>query len=312
MPIQKWTGRPVTHETTTLAEVNTYIPSFTREPFGTNEYLDVITEEKEARPIAIVSKNYALIQHHEVISELQDTFEELDLGFGHICDPSILKTELLLTKYGERMWLKISAPGLRTFDPGDGHPLELQFHAMNSVDGSLRLALTAGWLRLICANGMMQITKNKKVERRHTKSLDTRSLKENIEESIDQMQSEPELYQKWYNDQRGNFAIQHWIRNTVSSTWGNSLAARANHIIQTGHDGEVNPNDLKNNDLKRKPDQMKVISAGEVPGQPKEGEKDKHTKFDLLNAITFLASHQDSLTARHRMMMDVPSIISRI
>lgn len=316
MTIQTWSGREVRKEIDTLEHIHTRIPTFEREPFITgmthsneteNEYLDTIvkrgdSQDLRAVPIATVSKNYTLVQHREVVDSLKYAFTELG------CDPAKLEADLSLTEYGERMWLEITAPDILSFDPGDGHPLELRFHAINSVDGSLRLSLNAGWHRLICDNGMMRLSHERKVQRRHTKKLGDHRITDFLSESLEDMEGEPEQYKHWHTTQPSIFAIQNWIRETVRATWGNNLAARAHHIISSGRDGVVYPGDLKDNALKLTPDKMRVDPAEQVPGQPERAS----SKWEILNAITFLASHQDSMTARHKMMMQVPEIIEKL
>ena len=315
MAIQTWSGREVHKTLDTLEHIGDHIPTFQRRDFvisnpkdnfapmvsSENAYLDVIVKDNEV-PVATVSKNYALVAHREVTDALKVAFS--DLG----CDPSQVECDLSLTEYGERMWLELTAPDLLSFDPGDGHPLELRFHAINSVDGSLRLSLTAGWHRLICANGMMRLSHERKVQRRHTKGLDSDRLTTYLEESLDDMEAEPKVYQRWHEALPEVFVIQQWIRTTMRATWGNALAARAYHIFQTGEDGTVNPIDIKDKRLKETPDKMRVVSTEQVPGQPSMA----RSKYDMLNAITFLASHQDSFTARHKMMMQVPGIIEKL
>ena len=185
MTTLRWIGRDVNTTAGIFSTVRAQIPHFDRKPFRLgagqqNKHLDTIIKcatdtDRTEVPIATVSKTYSLIQHHEVFDGIERALETL--GY----DTSDFTAEVNLTEFGERMWLKVKFPEAYGFDPGDGHPLSLQLHAINSVDQSTRLLLEVGWFRLICSNGMMAMVQGDTFHRKHTFSLAGEILKDRIQ-----------------------------------------------------------------------------------------------------------------------------------
>ena len=164
-----WHGQPVVVHDGTLGALQARLPSFSREPFGPkdgeNEYLQTIVREPfgdDGRriPVAAVSPQYELIQHHEVVDWLAEGLKAL----GH--DTESLTGRLTLSKYGERMHLRLGLPEF-DFDPGDEQPLSLMVHALNSVDKSTALEVNLGWWRQVCSNGMKVWVKGSTTRRIH-------------------------------------------------------------------------------------------------------------------------------------------------
>ena len=315
MTTLRWTGREVKTTAGIFSTVRAQIPNFDRKPFSLgagqqNKHLDTIikcatdTDMTEV-PIATVSKSYSLIQHHDVFDAVERALETL--GY----DTSEFTAELNLTEFGERMWLKVKFPDGSGFDPGDGHPLSLQLHAINSADQSTRLLLEVGWFRLICANGMTAMIKGDTFQRKHTLSLADEVLKDRIQKAIDATQSEKAQYRRWQEQivrlETDREILEDWIDNTVSPTWGRLLAARTYNIIRTAHDGDVNWKDMLNPKLKETPHKIRVESENSVPGQ-----QPAENMYDIMNALTWISSHQETLGTRYKQMHQVPRLIDQI
>lgn len=112
-----WYSRKVRVFKGPIGDLRKKIPCFRRDPFrigtgGRNQHLDIIVRKplKENQgysiphddevhiPIATVSRQYALVQHHDVLDALETALSEKGI------DPAHLEGELKLTEYGERMW----------------------------------------------------------------------------------------------------------------------------------------------------------------------------------------------------------------
>jgi len=196
---QTWTGRPVEETKINYQDINSSIlPKFSREPFTNpagfpphiaNPHLDAIVNETNGIPVATVSKTYSLIQHQTAIDVTLETLASM--GYSH----HNAACELTQTNLGERMWLRIRFPQF-TFDPGDGKIMNLELSLFNSVDGSMTFGFKAGWYRLVCANGMTQLDRGKRMNRRHTASLTPEFLSEQLEEHIQETLSEREIYRQ--------------------------------------------------------------------------------------------------------------------
>ncbi len=209
------------------------------------------------------------------------------------------------------MWLQMRFPEAQRFDPGDGHPLTLQFHALNSVDRSTPLTFEFGWYRLICSNGLMRLNSGNKFCRRHTISLTPESLVEYLNKIIIETESETETYKKWQQQpvkiDDHSHPLENWVDTVVTNKWGNVLAARTYHILKTATDGKVNHKDLKNRDRRKTPHKIRVIPKLKVPGaQPVKN------VYDVANTLSWLASHQPALQKRYKHMTEVPELLKKL
>ena len=311
MAIQTWTGRSVKTEKLPLKLINSgQLPTFRRENFegdngAINPHLDVIFNEVCGTPLTTVSKNYSLIQHQDAI---QTTIDTLNL-LGYSTDNT--ECELTWTKLGERMWLRIRFQEY-TFDPGDGHPIFLELSIFNSVDGSLVFGFETGWYRQICENGMVALAHQTSKNKRHTKSLTTAFLAEQLNQAITDTLSEQETYKAWkarkvYIGEPFRYAqraLEDWIDETVTKEWGRRTAARAFHIICTGKDGKP---DISSANKKMPSYKIPVSSEEEIPGA-----KPSENLLDVNHALTWISSHQQTIQTRYEMMHDIPTLMKRL
>jgi hypothetical protein len=152
----KWLGSPISFVESDIGKMRRHIPKFERRSFALtqpkndlsrlNEYLDAIVrkpfgENHNFIPVGVVSKEYTLIQHAEVMDVAMTVFEESNIKLDSV------KAELKFTAYGERMALSLYLRDEFSFDPGDGNLLALRLECFNSVEGSTRFRVLMGWLR---------------------------------------------------------------------------------------------------------------------------------------------------------------------
>ena len=151
----KWFNSPVHFHKGNLSEIRQYIPDFERRSFGLtqpdnksarlNERLDTIVrrpsrDDQTYVPVAVVSKEYSLVQHTMVLDQVITALEN-----AKILAPSVT-AKVGLTQYGERMALSVYLPDNFSFNSGDGDPMALRLECFNSVDGSCRFrALMVGF-----------------------------------------------------------------------------------------------------------------------------------------------------------------------
>ena len=310
----KWIGRPVREHENVFDEIRNVIPHFDRQPFTAdgvrNDHLDTIiklpidTHDNQV-PVATVSKSYSLVQHHDVLIAVERAFN--DLGYN----TKNAACSLQLTEYGERMWLRVKFAEAHTFDPGDGQPLTLEFHALNSVDRSTTLTFEFGWYRLVCSNGMMRLNSVDRFQRRHTASLTPEILVEYLGDTIADIEREKETYRSWQQQivriNTDPLILENWIDTTVTNEWERQLAARTYNILRTATDGKVDHNDLRNPELRKTPHKIPVRSQMEVPGaRPVEN------VYDVANALSWISSHQPTLQTRYKRMMEVPELLRKL
>lgn len=306
----KWGSRPVNEYNGNLTEISNIISVFKREPFKRgqveNKRFDtIINHSKDDMPIATVSKSYSLIQHSEILDFIRIAFEKLRYDIDKTtCD-------LYLTEYDECMWLKIQFFTDSAFLPTDGYVLIPQLHIRNSVDGTTPLNFDLSWYRLVCENGFMLLDTKSRLKKHHTKFLKPDILIEYLDQNITKIEKEKEVYEKWekkeLNPHTDLEILQNWIDTVVFNKWGFNKAERVNCIIETGQDAKIRRfNDWSNEENKK--NTMVSLSLEEtVPGaRPAEN------IYDVANALSWVASHHNSLPKQYKMMLEVPEMLKKL
>jgi len=167
-PRRHWLGLPVVTPTeSTISDILSAVPHFGRQPFamaspngdevGVNSFLDVVykvatRQGENPIPVGVVSKNYRLVDHHQLLR----TVEQALVGNGLDLRAFLIRAHLTL--HGERAHFSILFPREQRFTmPVDNKEDDMRFRleVFNSVEGSCRLMAVGGWLRLVCSNGLI-------------------------------------------------------------------------------------------------------------------------------------------------------------
>lgn len=244
----KWFNSPAFFYEGTVDQVKKHIPDFERRSFSLaqpdnkhtflNNRLDMIVrkphgEDANFIPIGVVSKDYVLVQHAEVINNAMLALKEskIDLDKG--------RAELIITEHGERMHFSFYLPEKYEFDPGDGNKLTMRLECFNSVDGSTRFRVFMGWFRLVCSNGLIIGVTQADVWRRHVGDLSLNGVKDVLSAGLAQTEAEKDNFKKWNTMPVNVNKLKPWCNKELKSKWGFKAATRAYHIAKTGHDVEI-------------------------------------------------------------------------
>jgi len=285
----KWFNSPVSFHDGTLSDISLYIPEFERRSFALiqpgedhtriNERMDTIVrkpteDDPNFVPVGVVSKEYALVPHTEVLNIAAKALEHVNIPPGDV------KAELKITEYGERMALSLYLPDKFSFDPGDGHNLSLRLECFNSVDGSTRFRALMGWFRLVCSNGLVIGVTRSDVRRRHVGDIQLSDVGAVLICGIEESEKEKKNFLEWRKRGVQPEQLKRWVNEELRKGWGFKAAARAYHISQTGHDAEV-LGPYKDNT----PITIPVNQAGRVPGTPYESTN----LYDVSQILAWLA-----------------------
>lgn len=230
---QTWHGREILMSSGQIKNLLQKIPDFGRWPFEVgdeeNEYLDIIARKPHGSgghiPVAAVSKDYNLIEHHEVLDTVLKALK------NHVGDPQSLEAELRLSKYGARMWITFLLPNCK-FDPGDGYPVVLQVNCLNSMDKSIAVRIHLSWHR----EGSNTEMQGRMLKRNHDAAFKIEEIEEFLAYQFRRFSREESLYKKWYETKLDWNSIVTWINKAVAKKWGSDTAARVYHIAKTGND----------------------------------------------------------------------------
>src|SRR4051812_24305458 len=224
--------------------IQTVLPEFELKPFsaGPNEPANPfqqivmrkpLSAEDRPIPVGIVSHTYSLAPHREVASLCRKGL----VGAG--IEPSDLRYEVGVSELGEWMNLRIYLPDSYDFLDAGGHPLGLRLECFNSVDGSSRLVILFGWLRFVCANGLVIGETKIKIKERHGKGLYLDNISIRIQPALEAVVADRYRMMKWQSQKVGIDAVAGWADTHVSDEWGKKAAARVFHICDSGKDTEI-------------------------------------------------------------------------
>ena len=291
----KWFNSLVTFHEGTLSDIRRHIPDFERRSFALtqpgkessriNERLDTIVrkpfgQDQNFIPVGVVSKEYALVPHTDVldvVTEALESLESLEASLGAVW------TELMLTEYGERMELSIYLPEEYSFDPGDGHRLHLRLECFNSVDGSTRFRALMGWFRFVCSNGLIIGVTQTDVRRRHVGDIHLADVGKVLVAGIEVSEKEKDNFAKWRKHVIEPNQLTAWIAGDLRKGWGFKAAARAYRICTTGHDADVLGPYKDNTPLT-----VPVKLTDRVPGAP----NNSGNLYDVSQVLAWLAKER--------------------
>ncbi|OQX20059.1 MAG: hypothetical protein BWK76_02565 [Desulfobulbaceae bacterium A2] len=288
----KWFNSPVTFHEGTLKDIASHVPDFERRPFALrqpggeqsflNQRLDTIIrkpfkEDQHYIPVGVVSKEYSLVPHAEVISVTSKALDEAKIS------PEEVKAELKITEYGERMALSLYLPKRFNFDPGDSKPMAMRLECFNSVDGSTRFRALMGWFRFVCSNGMVIGVTQSDVRRRHVGDLGLDDVAKVLASGIKESESEKGNFERWRKKAISINALSPWINKELKAQWGFKAAARIFHICRTGHDAEITGPYNKNT-----PTSIPFQLTRKVPGTPERC----RNLYDVSQALAWLAKER--------------------
>ncbi len=306
---QKWLNSPVRFHKGSLADIPQHIPDFDRQDFAlgdranqpslANARLDMIIRkpfgtEWASVPINIVSKDYVLVKHAEVV----ETAKEVMRQFG--IEPECVGVDLTLTEYGERMALSLYLPPKYAFDPGDGHELAMRLEIINSVDGSTRFRAMMGWFRFVCSNGLVIGVTEAQICRRHMGDLNLGDVGSVLSSGLERAKTEKENFREWREQRVSPEAVVRWVEKDVRDQWGFKAATRTFHIAGTGYDVEI-VGQYKG----QTPTTIETKQVRQVPGSPSKSKN----LFDVAQILAWLAKERRDVQEKLEWREQIPEIL---
>jgi hypothetical protein len=305
----KWFNSPVRFYEGSLKDIPQHVPDFDRQDFTLgnkseqpnlpNARLDTIIRkpfgtERAFVPIGIVSKEYVLIKHAEVIETATEAMKSLGT------DPAEVQAELTLTEYGERMALSLYLPEKYTFIPIDGNELSMRLECFNSVDGSTRFRVMMGWFRFVCSNGLVIGVTQADIRHRHVEGLNLGDVSKVLSFGLKGAEADKENFRKWQQKTIQGTALAQWVDEDLRRGWGFKAATRAFHIARTGYDVEI-----VGQYNGQKPTTIKTKQARRVPGSPAKSKN----LFDISQVLAWLAKERHAIQEQLQWREQIPDIL---
>jgi hypothetical protein len=237
--------------------------SLNGDDLGINSYLDMvyrlpIRQSERPVPVGVVSKNYRLLDHHQILRTIQQSMATRKLDLKDV------RVIAEWTIHGERAHFSIIFPPEEHFTVGTvGNEDEMRFRieVFNSVDGSCRLMAIAGWLRFVCTNGLIIGAALMQLQQQHRQQLEIEELGRRVGEAIESTWSDKAKFERWMSAGVDRSVLVPWIDDDVRALWGVKAAVRVLGIATDGWD--VEPVGAVAN---RKPSEIRTSRTRTVPG----------------------------------------------
>jgi len=321
---KKWQSSPVTSYRGTLDKVKYFIPSFERRTFGPallpvdqfgeqdlflnrmppgfNRFYDVIVRqpmhaEDVEMPVGIVSRQYSLIQHQDLVYEALNAINNTQI------DPSDIVAELDLTEYGERMRLGLIFPPRFNMKLAENDEMGLRLECFNSVDGSMKFMSVIGWLRFVCENGMVIGVADTYYRSRHNRYMELSDIASILREGIAATTDERQLYKSWQEMKIDDAAFENWTNNHLAKRWGVKAAVRAWHITRTGKDVEQADPFEKGKATEKTVFPLAAVRGAVIPGD---------TVFAVSQSLSWLAKERRDVQEQLEWKQQIPGLLAKL
>lgn len=295
-----WRSRNVTYCAGDWDAIQSVLPEFDLVPFnaGQNEpenpFLQTVMRRppKEAErpiPVAVVSRSYSLAPHRRVATLCREGLIAAGIK------PEVLHYQVGLSELGEWMNFRIYFDETYCFIDRYGEKLDLRLECFNSVDGSSRLVIAFGWLRLVCANGLVIGESKIEIRERHRRGLDLPSITKRIPPALKAVEADRDRMKRWQSEAVAMDDIKTWSDKKLSEEWGKKAAARVFHICNSGRDVQIDAFAPGAATAKS------IRYLDPVPGSPPRAAN----KYDVLQALSYVATRQNNTEERLNRQTDV-------
>lgn len=177
-----------------------------------------ITNEEGSYLYTIVSNQYKLIQHEDILTMVGECINE-NIEYGKYTE------EQSFTHFGGRMRAQFKFPEAEVEITHNGKPdtVNPQIEVFNSYDTSWKFQLLFGAFRLICSNGLVIGEKVLHLQKRHIESL---SLDREVIKAvlIQYMRTFSEQKEIWKN----------WVDRTISQAEAKEIVEKRLNFGKTG------------------------------------------------------------------------------
>lgn len=306
--VARWHARDVEYVAGTWVQLAKRLPEFAKEEFRAGEgeppnpllqaiVRQPLTPAERPIPVGVVSRSYSLAQHKVVIEKCLDAFRE------HRIPPQNLRCELGTTPLGE--WINFRAYFPESFDytPRDGQKLGLRLECFNSVDGSSRLVILLGWLRLVCTNGLIIGETVASIRAIHDESLDLSRISSIISAGLTKVEIDRRRLHRWSETQIDPQRLVAWVDGSLAVKWGKKAACRVYHICDSGQDVEIV--DAFDG---AEPSKKVVRATGHVPGATNPAAN----LYDVSQALSWLASRRNNPEERVDWQSQIAELVSAL
>ena len=313
-----WLNLPLHPRTEgTFEDVLNALPHFGRQPFamasvngdglGVNSYLDMVyrlpvRQSERSIPVGVVSKNYRLVDHHQILRNIQQSLA------GRGVDVEQVQVVAEWTIHGERAHFSIIFPQETRFTMGtveNRDEMRFRIEIFNSVDGSCRLMAIAGWLRFVCSNGLIIGTALMQLRQQHRQQLEVEEISRLVGDAIESARGDKSMIERWMSTRVEKDALVSWTDEEVNAQWGPKAAVRVLRVAMEGWDVEP-VGDLRN----RRPSEIRATRVGKVPVPGIDAPV--HSLFGVSQVLSWIAGQRGEINQDFEWRSQVHDLIAKL
>jgi hypothetical protein len=315
-PLRHWLGLPVLPQPgETLKDILNALPHFGRQPFsmasvngddvGVNGFLDMVyrvatRQGEKAIPVGVVSKNYKLVDHHQVLRIVQQALTGNDLNLES------LHVRAQWTTHGERAHFSILFPQEERFTvdvAGREDQMRFRIEVFNSVEGSCRLMAVAGWLRFVCSNGLIIGTALVQLQKQHRQQLEVEELGRLVRDAVESAYIDKARFARWRSIRVDASILVPWVDEEVFACWGVKAAVRVLGVASQGCD--VEPVGAITN---RRPSEIRTKRIGAVPGV----DAPVNNLFEISQVLSWIAGQRAEIAEDFEWRGQVQGLVEKL
>lgn len=155
------------------------------------ESFKAIVDLKTGKVFSVVSKDYKLIRHEDVIFQVENALNKV---------PVLGRYEIENEFYnsGGRMRRKYRLYEV-SVEIAEGDCVNPEIHLYNSYDRSWPFFITVGAFRIICSNGLVIGQMYLQIRKRHVYNFRNLNLEEQVAGALKKFNAETTIWKKWTN-----------------------------------------------------------------------------------------------------------------
>ena len=310
-----WLGLPIAETVHgKIDDISLQLPHFGRQPFamtslngeevGVNRFMDMVyrmafRQGEKAIPIGVVSKNYRLVDHQQVLNTVEQALIANQIAVDQV------QVTASWTVHGERAHFSFLFPDEPRFvheAHGKDDQMRFRVEVFNSVDGSSRFVIVAGWLRFVCSNGLVIGSALVDLRKAHRRELQIEDVGKQLREAMRTAEVDKQVLEGWKSQPIDPVLLAAWADTDVKEQWGLKAAVRILGIAETGHDVEIA------GDAKLPPSQIRRRQLAAVPGMDGRA----NNIFAVSQALSWLAGQRSDPAEDLEWRIDVSGLIDKL
>jgi hypothetical protein len=289
-----WCGGPARVVRGPLAKMRDHVPTFNRRLGGRRGFRitrnPLPGQDGPEKQLAEVTPVYHLVQHREVLDAVAARIDKAGVAVGAMAT-------MVLGPDERQMDLTVELPSMM-FTPYDGYCIDARVNVRNSVDKSCALFGGVGFLRMVCANGMVGWD-GTRMRRVHNGPLVLPTVMAHVAGQLGAIGPEQQRLNALLDCKVDVTQVAELVDTVLPRKWGRSDAVQVYHVARYGRYGipEISPGQPPHHD--------RIKWSFEAPGACAP----VTNLYHLMQALSYVASRSTPYETRLARLGEVYAIV---